>query len=115
MEAIPRGTPLQAVALLLLLSILYDRLIAPHTTTRLHPSMETWWWAVYVASAPLLFGGPSVYPMLGLFCTRFVVEILTITCTHWAVALGSSSRTQQPILADNERETQRMGIPLLPD
>lgn len=64
---------------------------------------------MYVMSAPLLFGGVKhvVHPLLGLFCTRFVVEVLSMARGHWAVAVSrGSGRAIEPV---------RVGIPLLPD
>lgn len=99
-----RGAPLQAVALLLLCSVVYDRYISPK---RLSPTVETWWWAVYVMSAPLLFGGvSSYYPLFGLFCTRFVVEVLALSRSHWAVAVSGGVSGAKPI---------KFGLPVLPD
>lgn len=101
-----RGGPLQAVLQLLFASILYERFVR-----RRGPFVETPWVVVYVFAAPLLFGGSSLPPLLGLFCTRFVIEALSGAGEHWAVAvstLGSDRRSgviaaaelYQPLLPD---------------
>lgn len=86
----PQGGPLQAVLLLLLTSVLYECIVrAPSSGRR---TLETWWWGVYILSAPLLFGdvrpGGFLPPLIGLFFTRFVVETLELAAGHWAVAVS---------------------------
>lgn len=96
------GGPLQAVALFLLLSVLYDRYITPIPSSP-RPTIETWWWGVYVLVAPLVFGGgpslgaPSsaVHPLLLLFATRFAVEVLVLAKDNWFFAVGGLSTADQ--------------------
>lgn len=82
-----RGVPLLGVLQLVISAELYERYVSPARRS----TIETWWWAVYVAAAPLLFSGDSVYanvaPMAGLFCTRFVVECLRQGNAHWLLTL----------------------------
>lgn len=110
MDGTGLGAPLQAVTLFLVLSVLYDRYVTPLPAS--HPTVETWWWVVYVLAAPLVFGGVSpvaVHPLLTLFATRFAVEVLTLAQGHWTVAMGVRACPRPaatPI---------RLGLPLLPD
>lgn len=92
------GTPLQAVALLLFLAVMYEMYITPVTAT--HP-VETWWWGVYVMAAPLLFGGgkpAAVHPLFGLFATRFAIEVLSVATTHWTVAVSGAANAHAATL-----------------
>lgn len=105
------GAPLQAVALLLLLSVLYELYVTPVATT--HP-VETWWWGVYVLAAPLLFGGvrpAAVHPLLSLFATRFAIEILSVAKGHWTVAVGRGGRA----ISQPSAVPMSFGLPVLPD
>lgn len=107
-EVTTLGAPLQAVALFLLLSVLYDRYLSPVPSA--HPTIETWWWGVYVLAAPLVFGGVSpaaVHPLLTLFATRFAIEVLVVANEHWFFAVGGRGATQAPPIP--------FGLPVLPD
>lgn len=101
-----RGGPLQAVLQLLFASILYERFVR-----RRAPFVETPWVAVYVLAAPLLFGGSNLPPLLGLFCTRFVVEALSGANEHWAVAVSTPGRDRRSGVV----ATAELYQPLLPD
>lgn len=104
------GGPLQAVALLLLLSVLYDRYVTPMPTSA-RPTIETWWWGVYVMAAPLLFGGvtsSAVHPLLWLFATRFAVEVLVMAKDNWFIAVGGRSTSDQ-------LPPRLLGHPVVPD
>lgn len=113
MDALARGAPLQNVMLLLLASVLYERYLRPQGRA----TVETPWWAVYVLSAPLLFGDvrpiAAVPPLVGLFCTRFVVEALSGASDHWAVAVSAPGK-ERPRAAI-AREALARYQPLLPD
>lgn len=93
------ASTLQEVALLLLCSVAYDTFISRRGT------IETWWWGVYVAAAPLLFGDFTIHPVLGLFCTRFVIEALTMARGHWAIAVASGGAGDLRV----------RGLPVIPD
>lgn len=101
-----RGAPLQAVLQLLLASVLYERFVR-----RRGPFVETPWVAVYVLAAPLLFGGSNIPPLLGLFCTRFVIEALSGASEHWAVAVSTPGRDRR----SGTIAAAELYQPLLPD
>eukprot|EP00177_Eucheuma_denticulatum_P002659 GFKZ01004778.1.p2 GENE.GFKZ01004778.1~~GFKZ01004778.1.p2 ORF type:complete len:109 (-),score=8.76 GFKZ01004778.1:673-999(-) len=100
------GGPLQAVLQLVLASVLYER----YVRRRSRSFAETPWVAVYVLATPLLFGESSWVAMLGLFCTRFVVEAFLGDSMHWAVAVSTPARDDTRLDVSPE-----LYQPLLPD
>lgn len=84
-----RGGAVVAVLRLLVASELYERLISPvrRTGRASYTPLESWWWLAYVLASPLLFlpaAGPL--PIIGLFCTRFVIECLQERSRDWLFA-----------------------------
>lgn len=73
--------------------MLYERYVRRRPSSLAPRTVETWWWAVYILSAPLLFDNvrlaASVPPLIGLFFTRFVVETLDDAAAHWTVAVSA--------------------------
>lgn len=80
------SAPLHTMAQLLCLSLVYNRLLHPHTH-----AFESPWVLVYVLTAPLVFGRHfTLVPCTLLFLTRFTVEALCDVPGHWAVAVSSA-------------------------
>lgn len=110
-ETASLGGPLQAMALFLFLSVIYDRYVTPMASTTRPTSIETWWWGVYVLAAPLVFGGVTsspLHPLVLLFATRLVVEMLLMAKGNWFVAVSGRTRCSRP-------PPIPIGLPVLPD
>lgn len=108
MEVGTTACALHGIALLLIGSIIYDRYISSLILPDRGRGIESGWWAIYVLGAPLVFGGKGnpFPPVLGLFVTRLVFEILTAASGHWLLAVtsgvcaGTTRIDGRPVLAE---------------